>query len=673
MKLLTCHIENFGKLHDLDLDFRQGLHTVFEENSWGKSTLADYLRVMFYGFAGDKKRKNLENERKRFAPWQSGVYGGSITFEAAGRHIRMDRIFGTKDASEDTLEAYDAETNLSIEGFPEVPGEHYFAIDRESFSRTVFIGQQDCATEATSGIQAKIGHLEEETADMSDFADVKASLKKKMDELSPTRLPGKVKVLTQEVAALESEIDRRAPREEALARVTESLEAHRAQKNEVDEQIEELTEQFRHLSVAKEVVQYAALSEPEEARLRDLEMVFAEGTPSGQDLADAEDCLQEIRRLRTEYENITIHAPREERPEAKRNSPIGILALILIASGVMAFFLYGKPWILVSVAGVLLVLLKDRYDKKHGVEDPETVVKDPVNWETMRRAMRSGRDLDDARRAIRAVEEELLGFLQRYVPDLTREDDLSRAFFQLQHDMDEYQALREKEERAQEATMAYQNDRNANAESLWHVSGEENAVETPEEIRAAIEESKKQQSHLAQVLREEERQAEDLRRELDQLMDMEEEKEVKSEELEISRHTYDVLKKTSAYLDQARAAFTARYMEPIKEGFDAYYTMLTGKAENDYQLDADLDIKIREFGSMHETGFLSEGTQDLIGLCRRMAMVDAMYEEERPFLIMDDPFVNLDSDKMRFAMQFLQKIAETYQVLYFTCHESRVP
>ena len=68
MKLIKCHIENFGKLSDFTYDFTDGCNTVCEENGWGKSTLAAFLRVMLFGFRNEGKRDPLENERKRYSP-----------------------------------------------------------------------------------------------------------------------------------------------------------------------------------------------------------------------------------------------------------------------------------------------------------------------------------------------------------------------------------------------------------------------------------------------------------------------------------------------------------------------------------------------------------------------------------------------------------------------------
>ena len=39
MKLISCHIENFGKLSDLRVDFVEGINLFHEMNGWGKAHL----------------------------------------------------------------------------------------------------------------------------------------------------------------------------------------------------------------------------------------------------------------------------------------------------------------------------------------------------------------------------------------------------------------------------------------------------------------------------------------------------------------------------------------------------------------------------------------------------------------------------------------------------------
>ena len=58
-------------------------------------------------------------------------------------------------------------------------------------------------------------------------------------------------------------------------------------------------------------------------------------------------------------------------------------------------------------------------------------------------------------------------------------------------------------------------------------------------------------------------------------------------------------------------------------------------------------------------------------MCYRLALVKAMYPEEHTILILDDPFTNLDEEKLKNGLELIESICKNYQVLYFTCHDSR--
>ena len=92
MQIKKIHISNFGKLHEMQMDFSEGLNVINGENGWGKSTLAAFLKAMLYGMDVTTKRSLLENERRRYKPWQGGAYGGGMEFEANGKSYRMERF-----------------------------------------------------------------------------------------------------------------------------------------------------------------------------------------------------------------------------------------------------------------------------------------------------------------------------------------------------------------------------------------------------------------------------------------------------------------------------------------------------------------------------------------------------------------------------------------------------
>ena len=122
----------------------------------------------------------------------------------------------------------------------------------------------------------------------------------------------------------------------------------------------------------------------------------------------------------------------------------------------------------------------------------------------------------------------------------------------------------------------------------------------------------------------------------------------------------------------AKESMTSKYSRPIFESFCKYFEMITQNKTEKYHINANTEITVEEHGMQRETLALSAGYKDLVGLCLRVALVDAMYQEELPMLIMDDPFVNLDDSKVEAAKNFLREIAKKYQVIYFTRSETRM-
>ena len=139
-------------------------------------------------------------------------------------------------------------------------------------------------------------------------------------------------------------------------------------------------------------------------------------------------------------------------------------------------------------------------------------------------------------------------------------------------------------------------------------------------------------------------------------------------------HKFEVMTAAKDYLEKAKLKFSAKYMDPIFNAFRKYYEILSDDVLQ-YETDANLNLQIRENGGLHDIRLLSSGYKDLVGICRRMAFVDAMYKRdegsEAPFLIYDDPFVNLDDRRLSMAGKFLERVSSEYQILYFICSSSR--
>lgn len=144
MELITCHVENFGTLSGVTLNLGKGLNAFCLKNGQGKTTLFAFLKCMLYGLPENRRQSLSENERKHYAPWQGGVFGGSLTLRHEGRLYRISRVFGSK-PSEDRLEVFDENTGAVTHALGDCPGETIFGLDRQGFSGCALFSERDFA------------------------------------------------------------------------------------------------------------------------------------------------------------------------------------------------------------------------------------------------------------------------------------------------------------------------------------------------------------------------------------------------------------------------------------------------------------------------------------------------------------------------------------------------
>ena len=149
-----------------------------------------------------------------------------------------------------------------------------------------------------------------------------------------------------------------------------------------------------------------------------------------------------------------------------------------------------------------------------------------------------------------------------------------------------------------------------------------------------------------------------------------------SEALAVAKENYRVVMATMAYLEQARAQLTASYLDQVQEKF-AYYVGQMSRidpalATDRFKLTPSFEVTVVESGASHAESTVSRGTRDLLALSLRLALRDAIFDKEEPPLLLDDPFIAFDEERIGAALGCLKSIAETKQIIYFTCHESRI-
>jgi DNA repair exonuclease SbcCD ATPase subunit len=84
--------------------------------------------------------------------------------------------------------------------------------------------------------------------------------------------------------------------------------------------------------------------------------------------------------------------------------------------------------------------------------------------------------------------------------------------------------------------------------------------------------------------------------------------------------------------------------------------------------DENLGVRVYapERGDWVDVGSLSQGTLDTVYLAARIGLVRLVTGDRRPPLVMDDPFVTLDDERAKRALELLKDISTDFQVIYLT-------
>lgn len=647
MKLLSCHVENFGKLSDFSYIFEEDLNVLLAENGWGKSTLAAFLKVMFYGFEGENRKSEDGNERLRYKPWNGGTYGGSVNFSKGDREYRIHRSFGMR-KKEDTFLLFDDKTGLPSSDFTESVGEELFGIDRASFTRTVFWSQQDHMTEATAMIQAKIGDLTAGESDLPDYDRAIRLVQREIDRLSPDRSSGQIRKKEARASVLEAESARIPQLKRQLA---ESVTAHQ----DLTAQLDGIRRERQEWMSAERAAQAAAIAEGP--------MGDIQGATSAEDAERAVltarltasrkrlESLQRIRhrtaaeghREREEYLRVQKERAVEERSASlalsRRARTLRIIAAAALTASVLLFVLVGTGSIpLPFTAAGTILFISGLYAAFQSVQTYTAGTSGSPHLE----------DLRQEESALRASLQRLSSRMKQMEAQIREETQSQRAL------------------KARLDRIPASSSRSGDGSTGTGRPG--SAALFADEL---AEFDRREEECRGQLTRAEHR-TEDLRRQIRECLDSEEQLADLRKELATLRQQYDTCVRTASFLEEARSSFNSRYMNPFLRSFRRHYGMLTGESAQDLQTNADFGISVMREGLPRDPSLMSEGTRDLISLCRRMAMIDAMYPGEKPFLVLDDPFSNLDDERVKGGMRFLRDASLEYQILYLTCHESRV-
>lgn len=198
MLIKECFVENFGVLHEYSFCPDKHFSGIYAKNGSGKTTFAAFVCAMFYGLAGTRVRKNLEEaQRKKYKPWQHGVWGGWISFEANGKNYRIERTFSDKER-EDTFLLVDTDTGDISTDYTENIGEELFGMTRQNYLATSFMSWKHMSVTVSDTMKIGLSDMIQDNA-LKNCESAISKLEEEYKTYKKSGNRGRLAQLTEEI------------------------------------------------------------------------------------------------------------------------------------------------------------------------------------------------------------------------------------------------------------------------------------------------------------------------------------------------------------------------------------------------------------------------------------------------------------------------------------------
>ena len=689
----------FGKLEHETLTLEPGLNIITAPNEWGKSTWCAFLMAMLYGLdTRAKTTKTALADKERYQPWSGSPMSGRIDLNWNGRDITIERATRRR-VPLGEFKAYETESGLPVEELTAANcGQTLLGVEQTVFRRAGFIRFSDLPVTQDEALRRRLNALVT-TGDDSGAADrLAASLKDLKNRCRYNRTG-----LLPQAEAQRDAIEEKLTELETLNTQCQKL------KMRIDEVKDWLRQLYNHqqaLAYAKmesglnQIAQAREATEETEQTLRALEAVCASLPPQ----AEVESKVRELRAFRDQWNAIRAEerqAPTEpQKPELPNpftgltaeaaramaredaremtelsQSKMPLIFMIIGAIGLLAAggLAYLTAYVFAVIAGGvgLLALIWGAVDRVSTRKKILAIVEKygTADWKSWTAP-------------IMEYEQAMIAYSEALKAYQEVGSDLEVRLMVLRKKRDSLCGLQEPEEMLdfwQEAQRQWEQYDRARAEAMTarrHLEALD-AVVKPVEKPTAPDNLTQNEAQTAQLLAECAAEQQRLQNRLGQYQgrmeiigsaeDLRLQHKRVSDRIARLEDTYTALTIAQETLQQARTELQRRFAPRITQRAQE---LLGAMTDGRYQsLTMGEDFSLRASAGQEDVQWdaiwRSDGTIDQLYLALRLAVAEELTPDAP--LVLDDALVRFDDTRMAAALDILRKMAESKQVICFTC------
>ncbi len=662
MKIKKCYISSFGKIKDYAIDFNNDITVINHENGWGKSTLASFIKAIFYGLS-DAKRNVDDNERIKYKPWNSTErFGGYAIIERSGNEYKIERFFGNKQ-SEDTVTVTDVKTGKSFNTFE--LGKKFFQIDEEGFLSTAYFTQKDFEIKSNASLTAKYN----ETCSLDDveqFEKTLNALELKAKEYKMRGDKGLISDTKREIREISEKIEEAKLCSQTVVSLKKEVEQLKNLIDNLRKEIDEVSQkvakagQIEAIKLKKE--RFDKLKKEQfnlSQKIHSYEQKLNGNLEKAKLTKEYLECEKNLSELLVKEKELIIDVQKfdqinlaSQTDNSKMPLLFGLLTGALSLTCVLAFLLN-------TIAGLVLmfptifcafIFIFFKFLKGKGKRDLSTL---STIFNEKKDKLLSCREL------IEKTETLLRDFLNCFDVDYS---NYAEGLNKVENYYNNYLA-----------------DRNVLLETcseLEELKKDENSfikihqAENIDELKIKLKKLNDEYSEKVNLLAFKNSRITVLETEEERLREYEENLSDLREKLDFYMDENDIINLTIEFLNKADENLKIKYREPLQNSLTKYISYINNSDLRAF-IDVDLKVTVDEKGLARDVGYYSKGYKNLIEICKRFALIEVLFTHDKPFIILDDPFVNLDDKKLASALELITKLSKEYQIIYLICHDSR--
>lgn len=730
MRLHKLEISGFGRFSNYSLELGDGLNVIYGPNESGKSTLASFIKSMFYGLKKEGARtRNYQPDYERYFPWLAPSFGGAVEYESGGSSYRIERVF---DRNHEKVKVYHLDSGQEItRSFlydrhrrEYVVASKHPGMDEKVFRSSMLLEQSSFvidSREAAPAIKEKLVNLlmtgDEEVSLRSALRAIERAEGEIGTERSQKKPLGealsRLELLEKELEGIEAQLESLNSKEVYLASKQRQLEAAR-------DKIERLKKAGLYMEAGDHFHNYLRIQEklnalkPEETagELRATRAAFeqcrARTEQQRRDLTELDrqmvvdnpefwmqkiaDLNETILRLNRESALAAKDGAGDntagKRKQATVFASFTVTVLIAFLVGVYLRWPLWATGLTVLVSTVLGVLAARSYRKARelGRSDQEAEVRRNVNKLLVMEnqnlindilSQLEAKDIEEAKRVLQASIH-----LRKRKREIQADIELSQK---------EILGLESKIQMLEERMVLIQNLKSqkdkegAVLQSLGFKDVEQSTREffdfvarygdyggDGQRIQDDIQAASREYEEILLEIGKLEQQLNEKERLLERYMELRADISSWQERLQRLKEDLEVLALARKGIEEAVSRYQKDYLSRLNQLTSRVVNTVFGGRYRTVNLTENLEIMTiaPETMKLIRAEQTSRGTVELLYLSLRVALSEILSSSvEDLFLVLDEPFANLDTCRLRQFIAFLEKIAGIRQVIVLTCRE----